>query len=318
MFSLIAGLIEYLFKRAEFQVLILGRPLVAQPRARARPSRTPLRSSRRAHAVGRAAHARTGVDHAGKTTALEQMKALFQKIEPLPPEKIPPTVGLNIGRMEVGRVKLIFWDLGGQSGLRGIWEKYFAEVHGLVYVIDASDEERFEESRDTFEVNAAARPTPQWAGVAAVASRLPAGACSSLPLDASWPRALAPCALVPRPCAHSHPAEALLGISQRALCAHALATALCSTALAPQTLVKHPDLLGVPILVLANKQDLRSAASAEDLDERFGFGSLCTTSQLYRVVPVSAISGSGIADGIAWMVDTLKRSSRGAARTGGM
>lgn len=83
------------------------------------------------------------------------MKALFQKVEPLPPEKIPPTVGLNIGRMEVGRVKLIFWDLGGQTGLRGIWEKYFAEVHGLVYVIDAADDKRFEESRCIFEVSSA-------------------------------------------------------------------------------------------------------------------------------------------------------------------
>lgn len=83
------------------------------------------------------------------------MKALFQNIEPLPPEKIPPTVGLNIGRMEVGRVKLIFWDLGGQTGLRGIWEKYFAEVHGLIYVIDAADDKRFEESRSIFEVSAA-------------------------------------------------------------------------------------------------------------------------------------------------------------------
>ncbi|KAG8468651.1 hypothetical protein KFE25_013734 [Diacronema lutheri] len=196
MFSLIAGLFEYLFKKAEFQVLILG------------------------------------VDHAGKTTALEQMKGLFQKIEPLAPEKIPPTVGLNIGRMEVGRVKLIFWDLGGQSGLRGIWEKYFAEVHGLVYVIDAADDQRFDESRRIFEA-----------------------------------------------------------------------------------LVKHPDLAGVPVLILANKQDLHSAATIDEIDERFGFGSLCAPSQQYRIEPVSAITGSGIADGITWMVDMLKLSSRGVTAT---
>ncbi|KAJ1638197.1 hypothetical protein T492DRAFT_585960, partial [Pavlovales sp. CCMP2436] len=74
-----------------------------------------------------------------------------------------------------------------------------------------------------------------------------------------------------------------------------------------QALVKHPDLFGVPILVLANKQDLHSAASTNEIDEHFGFGSLCTTNQKYRVVAVSAVSGDGIADGIAWMVETLKR-----------
>jgi len=159
------------------------------------------------------------------------MKGLYLEMEPLPPEKIPPTVGLNIGRVEVGRVKLIFWDLGGQKGLRGIWEKYYAEVHGIVYVIDAADAKRFEESRLIF-----------------------------------------------------------------------------------QALVKHPDLLGVPILVLANKQDLRGAATAEDIDARFGFRELCTTRQPYRVLPVSALKGDGIADGISWMVDTLKRSARTVAR----
>jgi len=31
--------------------------------------------------------------------------------------------------------------------MRSIWEKYFAEAHGLVYVIDSADEERMEEAR---------------------------------------------------------------------------------------------------------------------------------------------------------------------------
>jgi ADP-ribosylation factor related protein 1 len=204
------------------------------------------------------------VDHAGKTTVLEQMKGLFTKVEPLAPDKIPPTVGLNIGRMEVGRVKLIFWDLGGQTGLRGIWEKYYAEVHGLVYVIDASDEKRFEESRSIFEVRAAR-----------VRARAP----------------------------HEPIAEAAR--------ARARSRAVCA-----QGLVRHPELEGVPILVLANKQDLRAAATVEDVEERFGFGSLCTTNQNFRVEAVSALTGSGVADGVAWLVETLKRSSRGVAHSG--
>ena len=33
---------------------------------------------------------------------------------------------------------LIFWDLGGQAGLRSIWDKYYAESNALIYLIDAS------------------------------------------------------------------------------------------------------------------------------------------------------------------------------------
>ena len=109
MFSLLAGFWQALFRKVEFQVLILG------------------------------------LDGAGKTSALEQMKAIFLGLNPA--SKIPPTVGLNIGRMQVNRAKLILWDLGGQATLRGIWEKYYAEAHGLIYVVDASDPDRFEESR---------------------------------------------------------------------------------------------------------------------------------------------------------------------------
>ena len=109
MFSLIVGFWQAFFRKVEFQVLILG------------------------------------LDGAGKTTMLEQMKAIFLGI--MPASKIPPTVGLNIGRMQVNRAKLILWDLGGQTSLRAIWEKYYAEAHGLVYVVDAAEPERFDESR---------------------------------------------------------------------------------------------------------------------------------------------------------------------------
>eukprot|EP01027_Heterolobosea_sp_BB2_P016238 GEZU01023131.1.p1 GENE.GEZU01023131.1~~GEZU01023131.1.p1 ORF type:complete len:248 (-),score=39.18 GEZU01023131.1:80-823(-) len=46
---------------------------------------------------------------------------------------------------------LTLWDLGGQSGLRSIWEKYFAEAHAVIYVIDSVDETRFEDARKALE-----------------------------------------------------------------------------------------------------------------------------------------------------------------------
>ena len=39
-------------------------------------------------------------------------------------------------------------DLGGAEKIRGIWPRYYAEVHGFVYVVDASDRDRFREARE--------------------------------------------------------------------------------------------------------------------------------------------------------------------------
>ncbi|KAL4304930.1 hypothetical protein AHAS_Ahas16G0027500 [Arachis hypogaea] len=55
-----------------------------------------------------------GIDKAGKTTLLERMKSVYSNIESLPPDRIVPTAGLNINRIEAANRKLVFWDLGGQ------------------------------------------------------------------------------------------------------------------------------------------------------------------------------------------------------------
>ena len=47
-------------------------------------------------------------------TLLEKLKSIYLKGEGLPHDRIGPTVGLNIGRIEDANVKLVFWDLGGQ------------------------------------------------------------------------------------------------------------------------------------------------------------------------------------------------------------
>jgi ADP-ribosylation factor related protein 1 len=39
------------------------------------------------------------------------------------PGKITTTVGLNIGNIDINRVSLNFWDLGGQTELQSLWDK---------------------------------------------------------------------------------------------------------------------------------------------------------------------------------------------------
>ncbi|KAH9607485.1 hypothetical protein KSS87_019382 [Heliosperma pusillum] len=115
MFSLMYGLWKQISSKTEFHVLILG------------------------------------IDKAGKTTLLEKLKELYSNLEGIPPDRIVPTVGLNIGRIEVANTKLVFWDLGGQLGLRSIWEKYYEEAHAVIYVVDANTPSRFEDSKSALE-----------------------------------------------------------------------------------------------------------------------------------------------------------------------
>ena len=48
-------------------------------------------------------------------------------------------------------VDLLFWDLGGQDELQSLWDKYYSECHGIVYVVDSLDENRVDDSRVAFE-----------------------------------------------------------------------------------------------------------------------------------------------------------------------
>uniref|UniRef100_A0A672YAQ7 ADP-ribosylation factor-related protein 1 n=1 Tax=Sphaeramia orbicularis TaxID=375764 RepID=A0A672YAQ7_9TELE len=77
-----------------------------------------------------------GLDNAGKTTFLEQTKTKF--------------MGLNIGTIDVGKARLMFW-IWEVDELQSLWDKYYAESHGVIYVIDSTDEERLSESKEAFE-----------------------------------------------------------------------------------------------------------------------------------------------------------------------
>lgn len=116
MFSLISGLMHYLFKRSEYFILIVG------------------------------------LDNAGKTCLLEKFKTIHKPTyKGLPPEKISSTVGLNVGKVDIGSLRLIFWDLGGQMDLQCLWDKYYKEVHGVIYAIDSTDRDRLRDSKDAFD-----------------------------------------------------------------------------------------------------------------------------------------------------------------------
>ncbi|KAF8322133.1 P-loop containing nucleoside triphosphate hydrolase protein [Clavulina sp. PMI_390] len=114
-YHLISGFVEYLTRKEEFFVIIVG------------------------------------LDNAGKTTLLEKIKTTYNKTPGLDPSKIGPTVGQNIGKITLPSSILQFWDLGGQRDIRNIWVKYYESCHAVAYVVDASDLERLAEGWEVFD-----------------------------------------------------------------------------------------------------------------------------------------------------------------------
>ena len=266
MFSLIYGFWKMLFTRTEFHILILGidhagktvRPPFLQISMVVHPQRSRISFSSSPLTL----RSQLCVCVA-KQSLLERVKAIFTGLEPLPPGKIPPTVGLNIGRMQVNCTKLIFWDLGGGSNLRSLWEKcvpvpsrrrpqfvfpsrvshavllsltvslrrYFSEAHGLLYVVDASDAKRLDESRDVL-----------------------------------------------------------------------------------RQLLHRPERAGIPVLVMANKQDAQGAITPHEIQDRFGLQTAVYdgSSQPQNVLGVTALNGDGVEEGIHWLVDVVRSSPRAA------
>jgi len=58
---------------------------------------------------------------------------------------VTPTVGYSSVEFFFDGYNVTLYDLGGGPNIRGIWHNYYAEVYGLVFVVDASDENRMDE-----------------------------------------------------------------------------------------------------------------------------------------------------------------------------
>mmetsp|Transcript_43283 Transcript_43283/g.114024 ORF Transcript_43283/g.114024 Transcript_43283/m.114024 type:complete len:179 (-) Transcript_43283:106-642(-) len=63
------------------------------------------------------------------------------------------------------------------------------------------------------------------------------------------------------------------------------------------------ELKNVPLLVLANKQDLRSASSKEEVTEKLRLDTL--TDRQWYIQPTCATTGDGLYEGMAWLSRVL-------------
>lgn len=192
MFTLLRGLWKYIFQKDEYCILIVG------------------------------------LDNAGKTTFLEQTKRKYsaKAYKGIPFEKIGPTVGMNIGNIDMKSDVLLLWDLGGQEDIQSLWDKYFLDCNGVIYVIDSSDSPRLGNSYECF-----------------------------------------------------------------------------------RNLITNPDLEGVPLLVLANKQDKPSCITLEEVKEVFNKSAAFLGKRDCMLHGISALDGTGVDEGLKWMIDHVKRNA---------
>lgn len=83
-----------------------------------------------------------GLDAAGKTAILYSMQ-LGEHIE-----YTVPTIGFNLEEIEIGKLKIKMFDLGGQDKIRNLWPHYYQQSSGIVFVVDSNDQDRFQKARD--------------------------------------------------------------------------------------------------------------------------------------------------------------------------
>jgi ADP-ribosylation factor related protein 1 len=187
-----------------------------------------------------------GLDNAGKTTLLEQIKASYTPSHPN--LKTVPTVGQNTVTLALPPpnppIYLKLWDVGGQHSLRGLWQSYYSSCHAIVFVIDSSD-----------------------VGNATLAEMGEGG------VNADEGGRLDECRLV---------LESILG---------------------------NEETSGVPILVLANKQDREDCVEVvrikEGLVRRVFEGEKGGNVRDSRVLPCSALTGTGVAEAVEWLVTRM-------------
>jgi GTPase SAR1 family protein len=88
-----------------------------------------------------------GLDNAGKSTLL--LRCATGALASVP----PPTQRAREESFRLGGVIFRAWDLGGHEAVRHLWSSFCGGAcDGIVFIIDASDEARFEEAGEELEL----------------------------------------------------------------------------------------------------------------------------------------------------------------------
>ncbi|CAG0899108.1 unnamed protein product [Darwinula stevensoni] len=88
-----------------------------------------------------------GLDNSGKTTILNHFKPTEAK-----DTLIVPTIGFAVEQFKYKNVVFSAWDMSGQSRYRNLWEQYYRDCQGIIFVIDSADSLRLVVAKDELDM----------------------------------------------------------------------------------------------------------------------------------------------------------------------
>ena len=53
----------------------------------------------------------------------------------------------------MGQIRFKTFDLGGHEGARKLWQDYYSNIDGVVFLVDALDQKRFQEAKAELDVS---------------------------------------------------------------------------------------------------------------------------------------------------------------------
>ena len=214
-----------------------------------------------------------GLDNAGKTTLLSAIKSLYLPSAPPTTQRTVPTVGQNVSTLDLGDMLLKIWDVGGQHSLRRLWKSYYQSCHAIIFIIDSSDIGSGE--LETLPPQSKSK------------SNKNTTADSEDPED--W-EAQDDDEIAPETAQH-------LGRLEE-----------CQLVL--ESVIGSSETSGVPILILANKQDREDCVETvrikEGLVRKVFEGEKGGAVRDSRVLPLSALRGTGVQEAVEWIKSRVK------------
>lgn len=175
-------------------------------------------------------------------------------------------------------MNLKIWDVGGQISMRGLWQSYYTSCHAIIFVVDSAD-------------------VGQDPDIARLVSRRASTAAGTRNTRGN-----------PSTEAFS---EETVGIGAASSEFGRLDE--CRQVL--ESVLQNADVAGVPILVLANKQDREDCVEVvrikEGLVRKVFEGETGGGVRDSRVLPVSALLGSGVQAAVEWVQSRVKWNKEG-------
>ncbi|KAF2356813.1 Small GTP-binding protein domain [Trinorchestia longiramus] len=88
-----------------------------------------------------------GLDNAGKSTVLNHFKPEDQRTS-----DVVPTVGYNVEKFKTKNVGLTAFDMSGQARYRNLWEAYYQDCQGIIFVVDSSERLRLVVAKEELDI----------------------------------------------------------------------------------------------------------------------------------------------------------------------